>query len=267
MLRFLRSSPLTVSLVTLTLIACSAPEESEQARARRELQPGTPGAGNLVAENLQASGINTEAPPASDAGPLPWQQFRCGDESLLVIGDEHILLQRGETQWQLQASEAASGARYQAAEDNGTWFWNKGERARLSIAGQEFPECVADAEGGLMPAELSALAGGRWLIQRMGNDEVPASAGAYLQFGANGALTGASGCNSFQGRYGPGRHEEALRFSTLASTLKACDEAATLRERNLHQRLTHISRFHLPDADTLRLSDEQATLLLLKRQR
>ncbi len=260
----LRNATLALPFSLLLLSACSAPEQDEQANARRELQPG-----EMVASKLQARPAADQPAPAPTPGePLPWQQFRCGDAALLAIGDgDQLLLQFGDSQWQLQATEAASGARYQAAEDSGTWFWNKGERAQLSVGGQTYPECTTEPAGELMPAELHGLAGGRWLIQRMGTDEIPASAGAYLQFAGNGALSGASGCNSFQGRYGPGRNEESLRIGALAGTLKACAEDATLRERNLHLRLARVSRFHMPDADTLRLSDEQSVLLLLTRQR
>lgn len=43
---------------------------------------------------------------------------------------------------QLNRSESASGALYVASDDDNTRFWNKGERATLTLQGQAYPECL-----------------------------------------------------------------------------------------------------------------------------
>lgn len=68
--------------------------------------------------------------------------FRCGDRLVRIgfAGDDAIL-DTGEARIRLVPSEAASGARFEAPDEPGTWFWNRGDAATVSIGGTELPEC------------------------------------------------------------------------------------------------------------------------------
>jgi len=57
-----------------------------------------------------------------------------GEAARLRIGADYLDLERAET---------ASGAKYVAEGDPGSWIWTKGDVATLSLRGSEWPECRA----------------------------------------------------------------------------------------------------------------------------
>lgn len=69
--------------------------------------------------------------------------FRCGSDTVSVrsAGDELHMTIRGET-FTLIPVAAASGARFVAADDPDTSFWNKGDRALVEVRGAALPECA-----------------------------------------------------------------------------------------------------------------------------
>ncbi|WP_310447750.1 META domain-containing protein [Thiobacillus sp.] len=69
--------------------------------------------------------------------------WRCGDQLIQTeqFGDK-LRLQLGDAQYHLLQAETASGARYVTVDDPTTLFWSKGERARLTIRGHAYSECV-----------------------------------------------------------------------------------------------------------------------------
>lgn len=81
-----------------------------------------------------------EASGATFGGAL---RFRCGEQrvSLNQEGDRTVLTADAGT-FDLRRVESASGAKYEAFTDGATTFWNKGDRARLTINGRSYPECT-----------------------------------------------------------------------------------------------------------------------------
>ncbi len=69
--------------------------------------------------------------------------WRCGDQlaDTEEIGGK-LRLTLGGTHYNMRQVESASGARYAALDDATTTFWSKGERARLTVKGKAWPECV-----------------------------------------------------------------------------------------------------------------------------
>jgi len=92
-----------------------------------------------------ASNAGPQAPAqtqaAIDLGML--NTLRCGDQLVTVdmVGDV-LQLTVGETRYALRQVKAASGAKYEAADDPATTFWSKGDRALLTVKGASYPECV-----------------------------------------------------------------------------------------------------------------------------
>jgi heat shock protein HslJ len=82
---------------------------------------------------------------AAPAGS-PLREFLCGSERIAVAveGPTLRLTAAGAT-YVLRQTEVASGARYEAEGDAGTWFWNRGDVASLRLRGRGYPECVAVA--------------------------------------------------------------------------------------------------------------------------
>ncbi len=69
--------------------------------------------------------------------------YRCGDRVVQVgfAGDDAVM-DTGEARVRLEQVRTASGARYDAPDDPGTWFWSRGDNATVSIGGTELPECT-----------------------------------------------------------------------------------------------------------------------------
>jgi heat shock protein HslJ/membrane-bound inhibitor of C-type lysozyme len=69
--------------------------------------------------------------------------FQCGDERATVdFTQQAMRLTVGNQAYEMRQAPAASGARFEAAGDPTTSFWNKGRRATLVVKGQAYPECV-----------------------------------------------------------------------------------------------------------------------------
>lgn len=76
---------------------------------------------------------------------------------------------------------------------------------------------------------------------------------------SDGAVSGYAGCNRFSGTYTS--TGEALSFGTLASTRRACEEAAMALESEVLRRLAAVGRATCT-ADVLLLRDSSGELLL-----
>lgn len=85
---------------------------------------------------------------AACAAPVAAQPptFTCGELPLVFTpAGEGGTLRAGERSYTLKPVPAASGARYVAAEDPATTFWNKGNEALFEWHGVRLPECRAQA--------------------------------------------------------------------------------------------------------------------------
>ncbi|MGF2734235.1 META domain-containing protein [Marinobacter sp. DUT-1] len=81
----------------------------------------------------------------SGAGAEPQSVFHCGQMEIRVTpGEEEGLLGIDylDRRLLLKPSRSASGALYVAPGDDQTRFWNKGERATLTLRGETYPECL-----------------------------------------------------------------------------------------------------------------------------
>jgi heat shock protein HslJ/membrane-bound inhibitor of C-type lysozyme len=69
-------------------------------------------------------------------------RLTCGDRDVTVgFVDQRAILEVDGARHELAPARAASGARFEAPDDPGTWFWSKGETALVSLAGDLLPEC------------------------------------------------------------------------------------------------------------------------------
>lgn len=82
--------------------------------------------------------------PAVHAGELGLPElFACGSRMIETVptGDG-LELREGFDRHALRPVPTASGARFEKPGDPSTWFWSKGLRGRVSLAGETLPECV-----------------------------------------------------------------------------------------------------------------------------
>lgn len=101
---------------------------------------------------------------------------------------------------------------------------------------------------GSLPAPL---AGSRWVLQRLGNDAVPAAPMLTLDFSADSRINGSDGCNRYSGSVAVvGNTIEIGR--DLAGTLMACPGEIDARARAYRDALRQAARFGV-DAGRLSL--------------
>jgi heat shock protein HslJ len=69
--------------------------------------------------------------------------LKCGDEHATVgfIGSDTADLTFGGQLYTLRAVPSASGSRFEAPNDPGTWLWSKGDHITVSVRGKTYPEC------------------------------------------------------------------------------------------------------------------------------
>jgi heat shock protein HslJ len=107
--------------------------------------------------------------------------FRCGDRMIRVgFSGDNAVMDTGAGRVILAPSRAASGARYEAEEDPGTWFWNQGDTALVSVGGEELPECQMTfpvdetpyRAGGNEPFWSATIEAGEMTLLRPGMDDL-----------------------------------------------------------------------------------------------
>lgn len=69
-------------------------------------------------------------------------EFDCGGRAVSIAGDsDEVRMTAGGKTYDLRRAVSASGARYEAKDDPKTVYWNKGDEAMVTVAGEDYPEC------------------------------------------------------------------------------------------------------------------------------
>ncbi|WP_227714101.1 META domain-containing protein [Marinobacter sp. 1-4A] len=99
----------------------------------------------LMASVAAATGLFLTACATAPETQEVSNSYQCGQLNINVTslgnGDQLKVDYKGE-QLQLERKVSASGARYEAPDDEGTLFWSKGEWAMFSVKGQAYPDCL-----------------------------------------------------------------------------------------------------------------------------
>lgn len=175
--------------------------------------------------------------------------MQCGEQRIHVSFDDELAqLRIGDQTHTLEQVKAASGARYQLANDPSTELWNKGDKAQLKVKGKAFPECMSYALSADMK-DLDAgaiLQGGEWQVTNLNGEDVSVPADAQdgsegsLNFSDEGRLFGRAFCNSVMGGYQ--LNGDQLSTEQLAGTMMLCTEAQMQNERTMLEVLGHAKR-------------------------
>jgi uncharacterized lipoprotein YbaY len=81
--------------------------------------------------------VRSERPPAFAS------TLDCGGRRLLFgVVKQQPRLVEGRRGWTMRQEPAASGERFVAVDDPGTWLWFKGQQAQISVGGQLLPDCA-----------------------------------------------------------------------------------------------------------------------------
>jgi len=108
-------------------------------------------------------------------------------------------------------------------------------------------------------AVTGSLSGSRWVLQRLGNEAVPAAPIVTLDFSADGRINGSDGCN----RYGGSVTVDGSTIvigRDLASTLMACPGEIEARSRAYRDALRDAARYSV-DNGGLSLQDKSGQAL------
>ncbi len=136
---------------------------------------------------------------------------------------------------------------------------------------QSFPALTNDApetvdvvvERMVKPAE-SALAGNEWLVVQMNDKTVGTSEVPQIRFGADGQVSGTSGCNRFSGSYT--EQDGQLAFGPLATTRMACPGELDQQEKDFFKALSNVTGFGVRAGHTVLLDAEGAVVMTLLAQ-
>jgi heat shock protein HslJ len=126
---------------------------------------------------------------------------------------------------------------------NSATAWQRTEDGQLGIAAAV--AIVAEpgvAEGPPPTAAGVEIPGSSWVLVEMGGTADFAHIVPTLTFGADGTVSGFSGCNTFRGIYTPDGH-----IGSLASTKIACQPPASLIESEYLKGLTDVGRLSIVD--------------------
>lgn len=104
-----------------------------------------PGCGDREG-NVPETTPEQEASPVLDEPDIPDDAYvyRCGDTLVAArfTDVDRMEMTVGEETWTMLSVVAASGARFQAGDDESTVFWIQGEGAMLTLSGTQYPECT-----------------------------------------------------------------------------------------------------------------------------
>jgi heat shock protein HslJ len=96
------------------------------------------------------------------------------------------------------------------------------------------------------PTSPADLAGTAWTLVTIGGAPVDEASGPHLTFGADGNMTGSTGCNSMSGSYAT--DGAALTFGPMSTTRMACEESLMTQETAVLEALAGVSGWEI-DAD------------------
>jgi heat shock protein HslJ len=117
---------------------------------------------------------------------------------------------------------------------------------------------ACDATGatdGTTPEPTGAidLAGTSWTLTSLGANAPVEGADAWLAFGANGEITGSTGCNNLIGSYAV--DGAALSFSTLGTTRMACPgDDLMAQDASVPEALTNVTGWQVDGQGRLHLT-------------
>jgi membrane-bound inhibitor of C-type lysozyme len=116
-------------------------EETQLGEIRMQRRDGPAAPAPAPAPEAAPAPEEADEPATMDVAP---SRFLCGDDVIEVaIDDGAATITVGGIDVAMQAVPAASGARFEARGDPDTFFWSHGDRALISLAGIELPECEA----------------------------------------------------------------------------------------------------------------------------
>jgi len=123
-----------------------------------------------------------------------------------------------------------------------------------NMTGMPYPETVTldTAEGprnGCGGDPVALLTGGEWLVEDVSGGGIPDNAHVTMLFDANGSVSGAGGCNRYNGSFT--LSGEGFGFGPAAATMMACGEPKMNLESAFFKALASVTRFDIAETGAL----------------
>ena len=207
---------LLASVAALSLAAC----KQEAAREAPQVD-AVPDVSNEPVSKVAIAPVESRAP---DGSVVRTHYFQCGDKLVqFTLGaDDAAGMSIANVSYAMKQVVTASGAKYENLGDPTTYLWNKGDKATISIDGQDLPECQE------VPApKPERRVGGdpirdrTWVLVRINDAEPIAGYTVTLTLAADGGVSGRGGCNRYMGQYSVNGDVLSIN-ENMASTMMAC---------------------------------------------
>lgn len=92
-----------------------------------------------------------------------------------------------------------------------------------------------------------SLAGTEWKVTELRGKNADPQVTSILAFGADGAVNGNGGCNTFRGDVEI--EDTTMKFGQMASTMMACDGAKSTQESLFHEALSQTASYLIEDGE------------------
>lgn len=125
----------------------------------------------------------------------------------------------------------------------------------------EAPDRVNVVVERMVKSSESTLAGNEWLVVQVNGETVGTAQVPQIRFGADGQVSGTSGCNRFSGSYTEA--DGQLTFGPLATTRMACPGPLDQQEKDFFQAMSKVVGFGVHDGNTVLLDAEGNGLITL----
>lgn len=175
-------------------------------------------------------------------------RMSCGERELTYRQtDSGLELEIAGREYLMEQVEAASGTQYVASDGSETEFWNKGERALVTLEGRELPECVYTSG--------PVLSGPVWMVTEIGGEAVMTNYRASMHFRPDGHVGGRASCNHFTASWE--RLGDGLVIERAAATRMACPSEVMDQEQRFLAALSRVAGFSVNERRMLTLQDDE----------
>ncbi|MEL7449766.1 MAG: META domain-containing protein [Pseudomonadota bacterium] len=266
MSKAVRTVPLSLALIALAACSAQSPDSVEDADQTAQATKSTPA---------------SEEPPASRDGhtltaeerALFTTRLQCGDTvvEFAIIDAGTADMRIANTAYAMKAVETASGARYENTGNPDTVFWNQGNKAMVTVDGEDLPECTVLPDEDTSASATGEAGGGHWLrgitwvLVTMNGEEAIGSELPTALFADEGRVSGSAGCNRFNGSYTLEGNRIAFN-PAMAATKRMCAPEELMRQEDAFlTALPGMSEATVNDDGHLELGDGGNNSLVFRR--
>lgn len=199
-------------------------------------------------------------------------QFLCGETVVhfkTLNSNKADMTINGKT-YVLKQVISASGVKYEHLNNSDTIFWNKGNKAQITLEGTPLPECVElnstqqQSDTTLKNQKnnnTEKVKNITWQLEELNQSGIIDNSHITLLFGDENQMSGNSGCNRYMGQYN--LEGESLNINPhIASTMMACSVDLLMQQEKLFlEVLANMKNFNVDETGALILQGDDGQTL------